>query len=92
MHLNTFNSLSLNGKGSIVFGKDATFLGVRVYYAQKLALYDCGDFFAEVYYDHKINEITKIEGFSLDDKRVDRYIEAMAKNNKAKRPTKYLID
>jgi hypothetical protein len=79
MNLKTFNSLSIDQKGSIVFGSDASFLGVREYYGQKLVLYDCGDYFVETYYDPESNEITKIEGFTLDDKRLDRYIDAMAK-------------
>jgi hypothetical protein len=79
MTLETFNSLSIDQKGNIVFGKDASFLGIREYYGQKLVLYDCGEFFAETWYDPENNEITKIEGFPPNDKRLDRYIDAMKK-------------
>jgi len=77
MTLEFFNNLDFTEKGLIVFGEGASFVGFRYYYNQKLVLYDCGSFFAEVYYSPEGNEITKIDGFAEDDKRLDLYIDFM---------------
>lgn len=81
MNLEYFSQLSLAQKGGIVFGNEVAYIGYREYYNQKLVLYDCGGFFAEVYYSPDSNEISKIDGFSGDDKRLDRYIDFMAKKD-----------
>ena len=84
MNIQTFNNLDITLKGAITFGEDSTFLGIRMYYGQKLVLYSYEDFFIEVYYDVETNEINKIEAFDKEDIRLDRYIDFMTgyqKNN-----------
>jgi hypothetical protein len=80
MYLIEFNNLTIQDKWNFVFksGK-ASFISFREYYNQKVTLWDCGTFFAEVYYLKADNTYTKIEGFEQDDKRLNIYIDYMNK-------------
>jgi hypothetical protein len=80
MNLTEFNNLTYQEKWCFVFkDKGVSFITFREYYNQKVTLYDCGNFFAEVYYFPAENRITKIEGFSQDDKKLNFYIDYMKK-------------
>jgi hypothetical protein len=82
MTLAEFNILPIEEKHNHVFGnKDVRLITFREYYNQKVTLWDCGTFFAEMYYFPEENKILRIEGFGQDDKRIDAYINFM---NKAK--------
>jgi hypothetical protein len=75
-----FNNMTFNEKWNFVFkSTEATLISFREYYNQKVTLWDCGTFFAEVYYMPADNTYTKIEGFEQDDKRLDIYIDYMNK-------------
>lgn len=60
-------------KGEKVF-LEGTFIASREYYAQRLVLYDLGEFFAEVWYLPNANKIHRIESLNQKDKRIDLYI------------------
>lgn len=70
-----FNNLSEFDKGIIIFENQDRLLSVREYYNQDVRLFDLGNFFVEYYFFPDVNEVTKIEGIPLDDKRVNLYID-----------------
>jgi len=75
MILTDFKNLSLQEKGkkALLEGK---FIASREYYNQRLVLYDMEDFFAEVWYEPNKNKIHRIDSLSLNDKRIDMYINS----------------
>lgn len=78
MTLTEFNILAFNEKHEFVYGnKNVRLISFREYYNQKVTLFDCGSFFAEVYYFPVENKILRIEGIGLDDKKLDIYIDIM---------------
>lgn len=84
MTLLEFNKLSIDKKHEyLISSKDVRFLTFREYYNQKVSLWDCGGFFAEMYYFPVENKILRIEAFGHNDKRVDTYINYMNLNKKS---------
>jgi hypothetical protein len=63
MNLEQFSRLDFEDKANAVFGREDCFLSFRLEGAYTMLLYDMGDFFAEVWYHGKKNEVDRIEGF-----------------------------
>lgn len=61
MTLYQFRALDINEQASAVWG--GTFLDSRVEAIYDVHLYNVGDFYVEVYYSNKLNEIVKIRPF-----------------------------
>jgi hypothetical protein len=80
MTLYEFNNLTLEEKYEFVWtGLDRRLIAFRDFENQKIALFDCGTFFAETYFLPAVKRMLKIEGFCQDDSRLDSYIEFAAK-------------
>jgi hypothetical protein len=80
MNISEFNSLPFQDKQKFIFGeKSVRLISFRHHEDQKSTLFDCGSFFAEIYFLSKEKKITKIHGIKLDDKTIDIYIDQMIK-------------
>ena len=80
MNIAEFNSLPLQAKQKFIFGEQSVrLISFRYHEGQKSTLFDCGSFFAEIYFLSKEKKITKIQGIQLDDKAIDIYIDQMIK-------------
>ncbi len=80
MNISEFNSLPLQDKQKFIFGeKSVRLISFRHYEDQKSTLFDCGSFFAEIYFLSQERKVTKIQGIRLDDKAIDIYIDQMTK-------------
>ena len=78
MNISEFNSLPIQEKQKFIFGeKSVRLISFRHHENQKSTLFDCGSFFAEIYFISKEKKITKIQGILLDDKAIDIYIDQM---------------
>ena len=62
MDLYEFNQKTLNEKTQLVWDR-GTFLTLRFEAANFILLYHLDKFFAEVWYDHKQNQIVKVGAF-----------------------------
>jgi hypothetical protein len=74
MDVKRFNSLDLNSKGNVMHDCNGKYIATRNYHNFKIKLYDCGDFFAEVFYSIEESQITKIEGIADDSPIINLYI------------------
>lgn len=61
MTLYQFRALDINEQANAVW--EGTFLDSRVEAIYNVHLYNVGDFYVEVYYSNKLNEIVKIRAF-----------------------------
>jgi hypothetical protein len=78
MNISEFNSLPIQDKQNFIFReKSVRLISFRHHENQKSTLFDCGSFFAEIYFLPKEKKITKIHGIKLDDKTIDIYIDQM---------------
>jgi hypothetical protein len=78
MNISEFNSLAVQEKKKFIFNDNSVrLISFRNYENQKSTLFDCGSFFAEIYFLPGEKRITKIQGIKLDDKTVDIYIDQM---------------
>jgi hypothetical protein len=78
MNLSEFNSLPVQEKQKFIFDeKSVRLISFRHHENQKSTLFDCGSFFAEIYFVSQEKKITKIQGIKLDDKAIDVYIDQM---------------
>jgi hypothetical protein len=78
MNISEFNSLPIQDKQKFIFSeKSVRLISFRHHEDQKSTLFDCGSFFAEIYFLAKEKKITKIHGIKLDDKTIDIYIDQM---------------
>jgi hypothetical protein len=84
MTLVEFNELSFYDKHCFLFSKrtiDIKFNSFRDDENYKYSLWDCGDFFIELVASRAVKgKVVSIEAISLNDKRVDAYIEFMNEN------------
>jgi hypothetical protein len=78
MNISEFNSLPIREKQKFIFGEQSVrLISFRHLDNQKSTLFDCGSFFAEIYFLSEEKKITKIHGIKLDDKAIDIYIDQM---------------
>ena len=69
-----FNSMSLNEKINLVY-REGTFIVAIRYYGYKINLYLLGNFYVEVFYNHKLDKIEKIELLKISSKRIKFYTD-----------------
>jgi hypothetical protein len=80
MNISEFNNLPVHEKQNYIFGeRSVRLISFRHHEGQKSTLFDCGSFFAEIYFHPKEKKITKIHGIKLDDKAIDIYIDQMVR-------------
>jgi hypothetical protein len=78
MNISEFNGLPIQDKQKFIFNeKSVRLISFRHHENQKSTLFDCGSFFAEIYFLPEEKKITKIHGIKLDDKTIDVYIDQM---------------
>jgi hypothetical protein len=81
MNILEFNLLPLQEKKKFIFDeKTVRLISFRHHENQKSTLFDCGSFFAEIYFLSKEKKITRIHGIKLDDKAIDIYIDQMVRS------------
>lgn len=69
-----FNSMSLNEKINLLY-REGTFIVAIRYYRYKINLYLLGNFYVEVFYNHKLDKIEKIELLKTSSKRIKFYTD-----------------
>ena len=75
MTLIEFNMMSFEEKCQFIFtDPDVRFISYRKYKDQTISLWNCEDFFAEIFYSKSDNKILNIEGIDLNSNRIDLYI------------------
>ncbi len=80
MNISEFNNLPIQDKQNFIFGeKSVRLISFRHHEDQKSTLFDCGSFFAEIYFLPKEKKVTKIHGITLYDKTIDIYIDQMVR-------------
>ncbi len=78
MNISQFNNLSLQEKRNYIFNEEAVrLISFRYCTEEKSTLFDCGSFFAEIFFRSHERKITRIHGIRLDDDVIDVYIEQM---------------
>jgi hypothetical protein len=78
MNISQFNSLSLQEKRSYIFNEKAVrLISFRYCTNEKSTLFDCGSFFAEIFFRSQERKITRIHGIRLEDDVIDVYIDQM---------------
>lgn len=74
MDINSFNTMGLIRQIGYVNSAQARFLSVRKSGELAVNLYDCGNFFAEVFYYDEDDTVSRVHGIPLDSPRVDLYL------------------
>ena len=69
-----FNSMSLNEKINLLY-REGTFIVAIRYYRYKINLYLLNNFYVEVFYNHKLDKIEKIELLKISSKRIKFYAD-----------------
>lgn len=69
-----FNSMSLNEKINLLY-REGTFIVAIRYYRYKINLYLLNNFYVEVFYNHKLDKIEKIELLKISSKRIKFYTD-----------------
>lgn len=69
-----FNSMSLNEKINLLY-REGTFIVAIRYYRYKINLYLLNNFYVEVFYNHKLDKIEKIELLKTSSKRIKFYTD-----------------
>lgn len=69
-----FKSFSFDKQVQLLYEEGDFIMGVR-YYGYKVNLYLIGDFFVEVFYNHKRDMIEKIVPFDMTHSRTNFYID-----------------
>ena len=69
-----FNALPDHEKWELIFGGSAKFVAFRDNSKHKVSLFDCGEFFVEYYFFANDKKVSKMEGISLYDKRLNLYV------------------
>ena len=69
-----FNSMSLNEKINLLY-REGTFIVAIRYYRYKINLYLLKNFYVEVFYNHKLDKIEKIELLKISSKRIKFYAD-----------------
>ena len=76
MTLFEFNMMPFEEKYKFVFNDlNVRFISYRKDKDQTISLWNCEDFFAEIYYSKTDNKIINIEGINLNSNRIDLYID-----------------
>jgi hypothetical protein len=78
MTLYQFSALAINEQANAVW--DGTLLDSRVEAIYHVHLYAVGDFYVEVYYSNKLNEIVKIRPFRYTS-LIQPYLDAMGNDH-----------
>ena len=76
MTLIEFNMMSFEEKYKFVFNDlNVRFISYRKDNGQTMSLWNCRDFFAEIFYSKSDDKIINIEGIDLNSNRIDLYID-----------------
>ncbi|MCG8322179.1 MAG: hypothetical protein MI921_21970 [Cytophagales bacterium] len=66
--------MSLNEKINLLY-REGTFIVAIRYYRYKINLYLLNNFYVEVFYNHKLDKIEKIELLKISSKRIKFYTD-----------------
>ncbi len=69
-----FNTLTLDEKIKLLYSEGTFIVSIR-YYRYKVNLYLIGNFYVEVFYNHKEDKIERTEIFKTSSKRVKFYTD-----------------
>lgn len=69
-----FNGLSLKHKIQLLYLEGTFFMDIR-YYGYKINLYLLNNFYVEVFYNHKLDKIERIEVMDKDHSRMKFYTD-----------------
>lgn len=69
-----FNSLSLKNKINLLYTEGTFVVSIR-YYGYKINLYILNNFYVEVFYNHKLDKIEKIEVMKKHHSRMKFYAD-----------------
>ena len=82
MTLIEFNMMSFDEKYKFAFtDPNVRFISYRKVNDQTISLWNCEDFFAEIFYSKSDNKIINIEGIDLNSNRIDLYVDFAKKVN-----------
>lgn len=69
-----FSKLSFNEKINLLY-EEGTFIVAIRYYRYKINLYLLNNFYVEVFYNHKLDKIERIELLKISNKRMKFYTD-----------------
>ncbi|MDN5216047.1 hypothetical protein QQ020_28470 [Fulvivirgaceae bacterium BMA12] len=69
-----FNNMSLDEQINLLY-REGTFIVAIRYYRYKINLYLLNNFYVEVFYNHKLDKIEKIELLKISSKRIKFYTD-----------------
>ncbi len=69
-----FNNMSLDEQINLLY-REGTFIVAIRYYRYKINLYLLNNFYVEVFYNHKLDKIEKIELLKTSSKRIKFYTD-----------------
>ena len=71
---NRFISLSLSEKVKVLYKQGSFIVSIR-YYGYKINLFLLNDYYVEVFHNHKLDKIEKIDLMNLSNKRIKFYTD-----------------